>query len=100
MRSLTVTLPDDLVQAIEAKVAAGEYASESEVVQDGLASLLEFDQELEAWLRDEVVPRCRNRQPIRPPSFLPRRSSIGCSVASPPSISDNLSGPVHDRSRN
>ena len=61
MRSLTVTLRDDLVQAIEAKVAAGEYASESEIIQDGLASLLEVDQDLDAWLRDEVVPGCRNR---------------------------------------
>ena len=36
MRSLTVTLPDDLVEQIEARVAAGEYASASELVRDSL----------------------------------------------------------------
>ena len=60
MRTLTVTLPDDIVQAIEARVAAGDYASESEVVRDGLESFLADDPDLEHWLRDIVVPRCED----------------------------------------
>lgn len=43
MRSLTVTLPDDIVEAIEAKVAAGEYASESDVVRDSVETLMDFE---------------------------------------------------------
>ena len=35
-RQLTVTLPEEVVRAVEARVAAGEYASASEVVLDGL----------------------------------------------------------------
>ncbi len=70
MRSLTVTLPDDIVQAIEAKVAAGEYASESDVVQDGLEDLLADDPALENWLRDEVVARCR-KAATDPSSVIP-----------------------------
>ena len=36
MRSLTVTLPDDMVDEIEARVAAGEFASASELVRASL----------------------------------------------------------------
>lgn len=38
MRALTVTLPDDIVEEIEARVAAGDYASESALVLDSLDS--------------------------------------------------------------
>ena len=58
MRSLTVTLPDDIVENIEARVAAGEYASESDLVREGLDSFLADDPELEDWLRNVVVPSC------------------------------------------
>lgn len=37
------------------KVASGEYASESEVVRDGLRALQARDRALEAWLRTEVT---------------------------------------------
>lgn len=57
MRSLTVTLPDDMVEAIEARVAAGEYASASELVREELGGPIAGDVELDDWLRDVVVPR-------------------------------------------
>ena len=41
---------------VEAKVASGEYGSESEVVSDGLRALGEHDEEVERWLREEVAP--------------------------------------------
>lgn len=53
---LNVTLPEEMVDAVKAKVAAGEYASESEVVRDGLTALLARDRALEAWLHEEVAP--------------------------------------------
>ncbi len=49
MRSLHITLPDEMVQALEAKVTAGEYATESDVVREGLATLLARDAEFESW---------------------------------------------------
>ena len=61
MRSLTVTLPDDFVEEIEARVANGDYASESDLVRDGVESILADDPSLDGWLRDVVVPRCRER---------------------------------------
>ena len=41
MRSLIVSLPDDLIQVIEAKVAAGEYPSDSDLVREGIETLLD-----------------------------------------------------------
>jgi antitoxin ParD1/3/4 len=52
---LTVTLPHDMAAMIKARVASGEYATESEVVRDGLRALLARDAAVEAWLRDEVA---------------------------------------------
>jgi putative addiction module CopG family antidote len=52
--SITVTL--DQAQMIADKVASGQYATESEVVRDGLRILMARDQTVETWLRDTVVP--------------------------------------------
>ena len=52
--SITVTL--DQAQMIAYKVASGQYATESEVVRDGLRILMARDQTVETWLRDTVVP--------------------------------------------
>jgi antitoxin ParD1/3/4 len=53
---LMITLPDEMAQMVKAKVSSGEYASESDVVSDGLRSLVERDAALEKWLREKVVP--------------------------------------------
>ena len=42
-----------MAQMIRNKVASGEYASESEVIRDGLRALQARDRALEAWLRTE-----------------------------------------------
>ncbi len=54
-RPLTVTLPHDMAAMVKAKVASGEYASESEVVRDGLRALQARDAALESWLRGEAA---------------------------------------------
>ena len=36
-------------------MAAGEYATESEVIREGLRALLERDRAVEQWLRMEVA---------------------------------------------
>jgi len=51
----SVTLPKAMAQMIRNKVASGEYASESEVVRDGLRALQARDRALETWLRTEIV---------------------------------------------
>ena len=53
-QQLSITLPHEMADAVRAKVASGEYATESEVIRDGLRALLARDQAIERWLRDEV----------------------------------------------
>ncbi|KGM30747.1 hypothetical protein P409_31220 [Inquilinus limosus MP06] len=48
-------MPNEMAEMVRAKVASGEYASESEVIRDGLRALQARDQALEKWLRTEVV---------------------------------------------
>jgi antitoxin ParD1/3/4 len=45
-----------MAESVKSRVASGEYASESEVIRDGLRTLLARDRAVESWLRDEVVP--------------------------------------------
>lgn len=40
---------------VKSKVSSGEYASESEVIRDGLRALQARDRALENWLRTEGV---------------------------------------------
>lgn len=54
--SLSITLPHEMAQMVKDKVASGEYASESEVIRDGLRTLQARDVALENWLRQEIVP--------------------------------------------
>jgi len=53
---LSITLPNEMAAEVRAKVASGEYASESEVIRDGLRALQARDKAVEHWLRTAVVP--------------------------------------------
>jgi hypothetical protein len=55
-QSLSITLPHEMAQMVKAKVTSGEYATESEVIRDGLRSLAARDAAVEKWLREEVAP--------------------------------------------
>jgi len=55
-QQFSITLPNEMAELIRTKVASGEYASESEVIRDGLRTLAARDRAIDAWLRDEVVP--------------------------------------------
>lgn len=54
-RQLSITLPNDMADALRERVRSGEYASESEVVRDGLRALFARDQAVETWLREKVA---------------------------------------------
>jgi antitoxin ParD1/3/4 len=54
-QAISVTLPHDMAAMVKAKVSSGEYATESEVVRDGLRTLQARDAALEKWLLEEVV---------------------------------------------
>jgi antitoxin ParD1/3/4 len=52
---MSITLPLDMAEVVKSKVAAGEYATESEVIRDGLRALLARDRAVEKWLCEEVA---------------------------------------------
>ncbi len=55
-QQMSITLPKEMADAVKSKVRAGEYASESEVIRDGLRALMAQDRAVESWLRNQVGP--------------------------------------------
>jgi putative addiction module CopG family antidote len=53
-QQLSITLPNDMADVIKSKVKTGEYATESEVIRDGLRVLLARDRAVEHWLHHQV----------------------------------------------
>ncbi len=55
-KQMSITLPKDMADAVKAKVLSGDYASESEVIRDGLRALMARDRAVENWLHNQVGP--------------------------------------------
>lgn len=55
-QQFSITLPNEMADITKTKVAAGEYATESEVIRDGLRALIARDRAVENWLIQEVGP--------------------------------------------
>jgi antitoxin ParD1/3/4 len=55
-QQFSITLPNEMADMVRSKVQTGEYASESEVIRDGLRALAARDRAVETWLREHVVP--------------------------------------------
>ncbi len=55
-QQFSVTLPNEMAAQIKARVASGEYASESEVIRDGLRALHAREKAVEDWLRNDIAP--------------------------------------------
>jgi len=55
-QSLSITLPLEMAQMVKDKVNSGEYATESEVIRDGLRTLAARDAAVHKWLLTEVAP--------------------------------------------
>lgn len=53
---LSVRISAEMVRLVREKVAAGEYASESEVVEEALGAWTSGEPSLDVWLHDEVAP--------------------------------------------
>ena len=54
-QQFSITLPNEMADAVKSMVAAGEYASESEVIRDGLRALMVRDRAVEKWLQQDVA---------------------------------------------
>jgi len=55
-QQFSITLPNEMADIVKRKVAAGEYATESEVIRDGLRVLMARDRAVENWLNEQVGP--------------------------------------------
>jgi antitoxin ParD1/3/4 len=55
MGTKNISLPPDLEQYIDAKVASGEYAHASEVVREGVRLLMQQEAEKLEWLRNAIA---------------------------------------------
>jgi putative addiction module CopG family antidote len=55
-QQFSITLPNEMADIVKRKVAAGEYATESEVIRDGLRVLMARDRAVENWLSEQVGP--------------------------------------------
>jgi putative addiction module CopG family antidote len=55
-KQMSITLPNEMAKLVKSKVAGGQYASESEVVRDGLRALMARDRAVDSWLREQVAP--------------------------------------------
>jgi antitoxin ParD1/3/4 len=66
-QSLSVTLPRSMARMVKDKVKSGAYATESEVIREGLRAIQVQDAALEQWLRTEGVARydAYHRDPSR-----------------------------------
>ncbi|CAM4066871.1 type II toxin-antitoxin system ParD family antitoxin [Roseateles saccharophilus] len=49
-QQMSITVPNDMADVVKTKVRSGEYASESEVIRDGLRALMARDRAVESWL--------------------------------------------------
>lgn len=54
-QQFSVTLPNEMAAQVRARVASGDYASESEVIREGLRALQARERALEAWLHGDVA---------------------------------------------
>jgi antitoxin ParD1/3/4 len=51
----SITLTHEMAEMVRAKVDSGEYASESEVIRDGLRVLKAREQAVQSWLINQVA---------------------------------------------
>lgn len=55
-QQFSITLPTEMAGLVKSKVASGDYATESEVIRDGLRVLMARDRAMEHWLQAQVGP--------------------------------------------
>jgi antitoxin ParD1/3/4 len=58
-QQMSITLPKDMADLVKTKMRSGEYASESEVIRDGLRALIARDRAVESWLNSQLGENLR-----------------------------------------
>ena len=54
-QQFSITLPHEIASVVEEKISSGAYASVSDLMREGVQSLIERDAALDRWLREEVT---------------------------------------------
>ncbi len=54
-QSISIELPADVADMVKAKVASGEYATASDMVLEGLQTLVSRDDIIDSWLKVEAA---------------------------------------------
>ena len=74
-----VTLTHEMAEMVRARFESGEYASESEVIRDGLRALQAQERAVETWLREQAAPAydAMKADPSRAVSIEKVRASLG-----------------------
>jgi putative addiction module CopG family antidote len=52
---MSISLPTEMADAVGERVRSGRYASESEVVRDGMRAVMAQDATVEAWLQVQIA---------------------------------------------
>jgi antitoxin ParD1/3/4 len=68
--SLQVTLSEDALKFVREKVSTGEFASESDVINESVAAMQDHDHEFELWLHEVGASRYDSFQ-ANPSSGIP-----------------------------
>ena len=55
-QQFSITLPTAMANVVKTKVAGGEYATESEVIRDGLRAMMARDRAIDNWLLQQAGP--------------------------------------------
>lgn len=55
-QQFSITLTNEMADMVRSRVASGAYASESEVIREGLRALCERDKAIETWLINTAAP--------------------------------------------
>lgn len=55
-QQFSITLPKEMAGLVKSMVARGVYATESEVLRDGLRALMARERAMERWLQEQVGP--------------------------------------------
>lgn len=72
-QQFSITLPNEMAAQMRAKVASREYASEREIIRDGLRALQARDRAVESWLHNVALPAYDAYRPIRSAGYRPMR---------------------------
>lgn len=55
LREIRILVPENVEDLLRRKMETGAYASEADLIADGLAAIEERDDAVEQWLRNDVA---------------------------------------------